>query len=820
MIKHLKFLLAAFIALPGTAHATLSWTSSGPGGGGAFAGAAISPANTNHVIVPSDLGGIYRSTNGGAGWTAIGSNKLLLDTHVDAVAFHPSIDGTVYLGTGNGIYRSTDCQVAAGACTFARASVNGSTAALSRLITAISPASSGTAAATTVYAAGIDSWCDAGLHLYKSTNNGAAWTELATTGLPSNANIMAIRVQPGNANTIIAVSAASRFTGCGAGSNFPVEAPNRAFKSTDGGLSFTPMWISSGVPTLLQSDSVTAGSWAYVEDVKFDKVNANKVWATVTANPVNASSWNINGELWMSDGTTGVGNDLQWQSGERTGQIWPLSTGTVRVVDLRRQHPWDTGENGVWEFATGTGFWSRVTTDADYLNWGRGWHGLANGPSASLNGYLHSITPVNDTTLWWTDSQFAYKAIDGGHIFNQQFTNATTSVPTSYYSRKIDNAVAGVLVRSPLNADVMYAGYFDMGCWRSQDSGPTSTNPSWIDCNGPKSLAPSYPDSVLNGGWKGYGGNTTAIAHDPSVAGTVWAVHSPQNDAVGASGSGFYKIGKSTDSGVNWVDVTNNLNAAGLANNNAITDMLVQPQPTAAARRLWAIANRKLFKLENGSSVWAQVVTPCDGGLIVMSQSGAQMLAGGGGGVCWSNNNGTTWAKWTPAWTNTAVNNWWTDGQDIGGVYTKYRGVTDFAFHPTNNQIAWATVMIPNTGANEANAGLYKTINGGAAWTKVATLPAAAALGMNYARTVAVSPANSNLLVVGNSTALMSGGLSLPTQQTGVWVSTNGGTSWTAAPQNAGLAFPFMTRMRFTGGTTPRLWGISPGQGLVYTSAP
>ncbi len=304
-------------------------------------------------------------------------------------------------------------------------------------------------------------------------------------------------------------------------------------------MSFNPIWISSGLPELQQSDSISAGTWAYIEDVKFDKANTNKVWATVTANPDNPNPWTIDGELWMSDGTTGVGNDLQWQSGEQTGQIWPLSTGTVRVIDLRRQHPWDTGENGVWQFSTATGFWSRVTTDTEFAAWGRGWHGAANGPGASLNGYLHSVTPVNDTTLWWTDAQFAYKTTDGGHLFNQQHTNATTSVPTSYVSRKIDNAVGSVLVRSPINANVMYTGYFDMGCWRTQGAGPTFATPSWIDCNGPKSPAPNYPDSNWNGGWKGYGGNATAIAHDPSTAGTVWSVHSAHAGAIGDVNSGI-----------------------------------------------------------------------------------------------------------------------------------------------------------------------------------------------------------------------------------------------------------------------------------------
>jgi hypothetical protein len=828
----------SLISAPELAQAALQWTSSGPGGGGAFAGAAVSSGGTN-VFVPSDLGGIYWSTNSGVSWTAIGKSNGLDTTHVDAVALHPSIDGTVFVGAQAGIYRSVNCTIVpAGICTFSKLNLPSSNP--NTLVTAVATASAGTASATTVYAAGIDGWCNDGPHLWKSTDNGSNWIAATATGIPSNANIMAIRVQPGNANNIIAVSARSRFTGCGALSQFPVEAPNRAFKSIDGGNSFTPVWISTGVAQLLQSDSISTGSWAYIDDMKFDKANPSKIWATVSVNPSVANCWDANlGELWSSAGALGFANDFVWRSNGAIGQLWPLSTGNIRAIDLCRQNPWNGGVNGVWEFNATSNAWTRITTDNNYLNWGRGWFsepafvgqvnapGLANGPGASLNGNLHTITPVDDTTLWWTDHQFAFKTIDGGHLFNQQFTNATSSVPVSYYSKKIDNAVPGVLAPSPLQPDTLYAGYFDMGCWRSQDASPTWSNPSWINCNGPKSIGPDYLPSNWNGGWKGYGGNTTAIAPDPAVLGTLWMVQSSINSAQGSANT--YKIAKTVDSGVTLIDQTFDLNAVAKADNRAVTDLMVQA--TGSSRRLWAIANNRLFKLENGATSWTRVTTLCDtgGGLMVMAQKGTQMIVGGGSGVCRSTDSGATWPnpKWTPPWTGNSANTWWLEGQNINSVYTKYVGVTDFAFHPSNNQIAWMTVIVPNSGAIEPNAGLYKTINGGQTWAKVTTLPAVAAIGMNYARTVAVSPANANILVVGNSTALTSGGLSLPNNPTGAWVSSNGGATtlgWSSAPENAGLVYPFITRLRFTsstiGGAAPRLWGISPGQGLVFSASP
>src|SRR5688500_2363086 len=146
----------------------------------------------------------------------------------------------------------------------------------------------------------------------------------------------------------------------------------------------------------------------------------------------------------MSSGSAGVAQDFQKQSTGHTGQLWPLTNGNVRVIDLRRQHPWDTvngvGEYGVWTWSITTSTWTRVTDDAEYSSWTRGWSGTAVTYRGSLNGSLHTITPVNDSALWWVDLQFPYQTSDSGNTFQQKFTTASGS-PASYASTGIDNAV-------------------------------------------------------------------------------------------------------------------------------------------------------------------------------------------------------------------------------------------------------------------------------------------------------------------------------------------------------------------------------------------
>ena len=753
------------------------------------------------MIIGSDLAGAYRNSiiNGEYVWSPIGVANGLRSTHVDAVVHHPSLDGTVFLGTDNGIYRSTDCEktTVAGDVVFPGGPCTFTHTPLSALVTALGIASSGTASSTTVYAAGINGWCNAGPHIWRSTDNGVTWTARNGNGLPSNANIMAIRVQPGFPNVIVAISAASRFTGCEP--NFTTQAPNRAFISTNGGNFFTPLAISSNDGRLQQMDGVF--SWAYIEDVKFDKGNPAKLWATVTANPSNASYWDIDGELWMSSGSAGVAQDFQKQSTGHTGQLWPLTNGNVRVIDLRRQHPWDTvngvGEYGVWTWSITTSTWTRVTDDAEYSSWTRGWSGTAVTYRGSLNGSLHTITPMNDSALWWVDLQFPYQTSDSGNTFQQKFTTASGS-PASYASTGIDNAVPAMLVRSGL---AMYAGYLDMGCWVSEN--PRAFEPTWTDCNGPKSLT---SDSPWNGPWKGYGGNTTGIAPDPNTAGVLWAVHSPSN-----GGSGPHKVAKSTDSGLTWTESTFNLGT--LTGSRAITDLLVDA-PTSATRVLWAIGGNRLYKLPAGSASWELVDNPCNDGLMVFAKKRTVFLAGGSAGLCFSGDGGSTWTK-------SDLNGQFFYGPGVDTLWScddKHVGVSDIAFHPTNSLIAWLTVVEPIYGESSTQGGLFKTVDGGATWTRVTSF-APAPFGGNFTRTVDVSPADPQIIVVGTSTATTCGGYRIPQagdSGMGAWISRNGGATWSL--ENSGLARPFVTRMRFTGSSTPRLWAASPGMGLVYSA--
>jgi len=58
--------------------------------------------------VGSDVSGAYRSFDGGQTWDVIGASSGLTETHVSGIGFHKFDGNIIYLGTENGIFRSSD----------------------------------------------------------------------------------------------------------------------------------------------------------------------------------------------------------------------------------------------------------------------------------------------------------------------------------------------------------------------------------------------------------------------------------------------------------------------------------------------------------------------------------------------------------------------------------------------------------------------------------------------------------------------------------------------------------------------------------------
>ena len=640
------------------------------------------------------------------------------------------------------------------------------------------------------YAAGLEGYCQEGALMWASHDHGQTWEKLVADGLPHSANVMALRVQPGAKEHLFAISAPERFSGketCG-NERWPDDVPLMAYESLDGGTHFSAIQLPVSMP---------------IEDVKFDVARPSLVWATVHPSTDNVED---NGAVYRRDGN----GEFKLVSDQQSGQIWPLAKGGIRLLDLRRQRPWHntpfskSDSAGFFQWDEATMRFVHVTSPADYQKWDMGWSGILHAPQASLNGHLQSFVAMNDDEAWWLDDQFVHKISAGGKTV-MNVTSLRLS-DGSFATRHIDNAVGAVLVPSPVDANILYTGYFDMGCWRTASA--LAKQVGWRDCNGEHAILQNdgkFANSILNGDWHGFGGNVVAVAPDPQDAKVVFAVHAPHNAERGSAQAGYYKVLRSSDGFSTFTDLTYNLTA--LTQADAIVAISVEAR--ANTRRLWVVARGRLYKLEDGAKLWTQVlVKTCDGGILVMAQQGQTFMVGGTSGFCVSHDGGATWAaSKTSARIGLARSTWW------GAFDATPYGVSDFAFDPKNPRRIYMTVMMPSTDKDQPLAGLYVSNDAGENWAQIESFGADGNKQRNFARSVAVNPEDSTMIVVGTSVASVAGG-SLPEVPMGAFISRDGGKTW--ANENTGLVWPFITKLRFAGS---RLYALSPGQGVVFSGA-
>ena len=81
------------------------WTSNGPEGG-SISALAIDPTTPTTLYAGTQGGGVFKSTNGGASWSAV--NTGLVASHVFALVIDPTTPTTLYAGTDVGVFKSTN----------------------------------------------------------------------------------------------------------------------------------------------------------------------------------------------------------------------------------------------------------------------------------------------------------------------------------------------------------------------------------------------------------------------------------------------------------------------------------------------------------------------------------------------------------------------------------------------------------------------------------------------------------------------------------------------------------------------------------------
>jgi uncharacterized repeat protein (TIGR01451 family) len=213
---------------------------------------AIDSSNPNVVFVGSSGGGVFKSTNGGATWTA--TNSGLTDLIINALTIDSTATSKLYLGTSSrGVFRSTDSGATWRAINTGQ---NGMTVNTIK----IDPST-----ATTLYAG-------TSVGVFKTTNGGATWAA-ANTGL-SQSNVTSFAIDPSVSSTIYA--GLSYYYG------------NGAYKSTDGGAHWTATSLTGvSVKALALDPSAPSTLYAATDSGVQKSTDGGANWSAASAGLAN-----------------------------------------------------------------------------------------------------------------------------------------------------------------------------------------------------------------------------------------------------------------------------------------------------------------------------------------------------------------------------------------------------------------------------------------------------------------------------------------------------------------------------------------------------
>jgi len=182
---------------PASATNTSTWSSHI----GRLTSIGIDDSNSDHYIVGSPTGGVWKTTDNGSTWTPIFDDEALIQIY--ALAISPTNNQIYFCGAfGLGMMKSTD-----GGATWSTMNGIGTGAWVNRII--IDPTNSNIMLATNQYG-----------NVYRSTDEGANWTTVLTL---SNDDIYDLEFKPGDSNVIYA------------------SAEGDVYKSTNNGISFSSL---------------------------------------------------------------------------------------------------------------------------------------------------------------------------------------------------------------------------------------------------------------------------------------------------------------------------------------------------------------------------------------------------------------------------------------------------------------------------------------------------------------------------------------------------------------------------------------------------
>ncbi len=654
-----------------------SWTSLGPGNiGGRIRSILVHPTAPTTLWAGGVDGGVWKTLNGGTNWFPL--NDFMANLAVVSLVMDPTDPNVIYAGTGEG-----------------------------------------TSNADAVRGAGI----------FKTTDGGSTWTQLASTANSSFYYVNRLSICPTNNSIILAA------TGTG------------IWRSTDGGTSWSQRYSTAATLDIafnpadggkcIASGSTygTAGMALYSTDVGLTWTAGTGVstagrievaYAASSPNIVYASANNNSGEVYASaDGgqtytlkSTGY-NYLSGQ-GWYDNCIWvdPTNPNVVVVggTDLYRS------SNGGSTFTDIGGYSGGVHPDQ---------HAIVSTPG--FNGTtVKTVFIGNDGGFFRATDIYAVSPGSGWTTLNNnlgitQFYGAAgnNSSGTIVGGTQDNGTLRDSSVGGTSGWTAMFGG--DGGFCAADQSDPNYFYGEYVYLQIHRSSNAGLSSSYITSG--------LGDAGVPDPDGVLQTVYPPDSKTSPTAGDPDGS-GPAGDPGVSA-----NFIAPFILDPNNYNTML------AGGSNLWRSVNVKA-----ATPSWSNIKPGANGSFI-----SAIAVAQGNSDIIWvGHNNGDVYATAN----GTAASPTWTR-MDLGTPNLPNRVCTRLTIDPNNYNKVYATFG----GFNSDN--VYRTTDGGTTWANLATgLPSAPV------RSLVIAPFNSNFLYVGTDV--------------GVFASANGGTTW--SPGNEGAA--------------------------------
>jgi len=752
----------------------LTWTAVGPGGGGAQYSPGMAPGNPSLMFGFCDMGGIYRSTDGGHAWQMLTFDQAQMPMTYNPVHCNPAFaltNGNIcFLGlSGNGLRRTTD-----GGVTWTQSAPGGITAVK------IDAADSN-----------VVFYADNTNHMFRSADCGSTWNEVTAWVSTVNAIADDIYIDPTTAPSSPTVYAS---TG------------NGIYKSVNGGSTWTA--ANSGLPSTSVSDF--NGGLAGGAVVLYVSIYNYGVYKSIDG----ATTWTAANSGFNYGATSGYSTELG---------VCESNANILYVGSHENSGP------TVYKSTNGASSWTMTLTDPGASNFpagvsvARDWMTAGLGWAWGEEPHEIGVCPTDGNVVAISEDGRTWRSDDGGTNWFCCNDHETSTGSNWWSSVGFETTTNYFVHFAPWDHNRAYITYTDIGFFRSQDRGgswrlatsgspynntfydaafdPSTNGKMWAVASNNHDLPhekmlrqsgfPTFTGAFLRS--TDYGATWTNLGH-PLGGGSNGAMTSiavdPSSPAgnrtiyVTVMGHGVYK---STNDGVSWVAVNTGLS---MPSNMNAWQIRIMPDGTLYCALTEAMTPSyvrypgALFKSTNGGASWSKVntsvtlpyiygfdVDPTDQNRIYVASF---QMGGSGQGIWVTTDGGTTW-------------NCTLTGCDMSGA----------AIDSSNHARIYATA---EQGENSwPIGGVFISEDYGSTWTKIPGMPFEH-YGPNY---VTFDPDDSHKIFV----TTFGGGVfttTVPDMPSGLAINTT-----TLPADTIGVAYS--QTLTASGGVSPYTWSIASG---------